>query len=344
MSAEVDDDTLGVALVGAGDVAGRHLPGWKKVRGGRLEVVVDVDEDRARAFAETWGIPRWETDFAAVAREAGVLAADICLPPHLHADAVRAFVEHGKHVLVEKPLTPTLAEGVELEKLVERAGVVGMVAENWPFATSTVQVMEMIARGDLGELFMVKAAHESAMFADLQLHARRHPWGLDPGTGGYMLRAGIHSLALAREILGEYEAIFAFSSRNRGFDRPVPDTETVVSARFRSGAVGSFSYTARSRHLGPRRMQLTLFGTRGHVWFDLLTGEVVGTVDGVETSVRSQAASIGYAEEVQHFVDCARAGRPPRTGFRQQLHGLAAVLAAYRSLEEGRPVSPDEMW
>lgn len=332
-----------LALVGAGDVAGRHMPGWQRVDGGRLDVVVDVDPSRARAFAERWGVPRWETEFEKVAGQGEVDGADICLPPHLHAEAVRAFVERGKHVIVEKPLTPTIEEARDLAALVGRSEVVGMVAENWRFATATEQVADLVERGALGDLFMVKAVHESDLFADLEMHAGKHPWGFEAPGGGFMLRAGIHSVNLARDFLGEYASLFAFSTENRGFDREAPDTDTVVSAKFRSGAVGTFCYTGRSRHLGPRRMQMTLFGTRGHVWFDLLTGEVVHTADGVETSTRSGRASLGYAEEVQHFVDCVRADSPPRTDFAQQIAGLAATLAAYRSLDEGRPVSPAEL-
>lgn len=334
---------LRVALIGAGDVAGRHMPGWQRTPDAAIELVVDQREDVAAGFAGRWEVPRWETAIDRAVEDDRIDAVDICLPPALHAEAVRACVDHGKHVLVEKPLTPDLESAVALTDAVEQTDVIAMVAENWPFSTAVRHLARLRESGDLGELFQLRAIHESDMFVDPDAHAAKHPWGLDPVSGTFLLRAGIHSIALARELLGEYDSVYACATHSRGFDREVPATDIAVAARFRSGGIASMSYTGRSQHLGPRRMQLAVFGTDGTAHLDLLTGEVVYSTRTTERVMREAAASLGYVEEIEHFVDRVFAGTPPETGFRAQLPGLAAVVAAHRSLTEGRPVEPEAL-
>jgi myo-inositol 2-dehydrogenase / D-chiro-inositol 1-dehydrogenase len=319
------------------------MTGWNSAPDVHLAAVVDHVPDVATRFAERWSVPRSMTSFEAVAEDPDIDAVDICLPPALHAPAVRACIAHGKHVLVEKPLSARLDEARELVAEVRAAGVIGMVAENWLFATATRHVARLVDEGALGDLFMVKAIHESDLFADLEAHAAKHPWGLHDESGGFLLRAGIHSIGLAREWLGEYESLVAYATDQRGYERPVPDTDIVVAAKFRRGGVGSMFLTARSRHVGPRRMQMTLYGTAGTVWFDLLSGDVLHTTAEREVATRTADASLGYREEIHHFIHCIRTGSEPRTGLEEQLGGLAATLAARRSLLEGGPVAPGDL-
>lgn len=111
-----------VAIVGAG-VAGEHLAAYLQLPA-RFEVVMVCDLETSRAErviadAGAAGVAVAPALDDALASEADLI--DICLPPHLHADAVIAAVRAGKHVICEKPLAPSLAEVDRVTDAADRA-------------------------------------------------------------------------------------------------------------------------------------------------------------------------------------------------------------------------------
>src|SRR5258705_3954691 len=93
-----------VVLLGAGFIADIHAESYHRfVPDAELVGVYSRSEDHARAFAHKHGIARWFTNLEeTLAQDCDV--ADVCLPNHLHARAVIAAAEAGKHVIIEKPL------------------------------------------------------------------------------------------------------------------------------------------------------------------------------------------------------------------------------------------------
>ena len=103
--------TLRVALVGCGTVARvNHLPGLRT--GGDADVVVFASRsaDSAQAARDLWGSGDVTTDWAAAVARDDVDAVHVCVPNALHAEVAGRALAHGKHVLVEKPITTTLAD------------------------------------------------------------------------------------------------------------------------------------------------------------------------------------------------------------------------------------------
>jgi predicted dehydrogenase len=112
-----------VAIVGAGGIAGhRHMPAIRE-QGDRIEVVaaVDVDGDRAAAFATEWGIPDSYTDLDTMLAATRPDLAIICTPPVAHRAGVAACLAAGAWVWCEKPPVLSLAEYDALAAL-EREG------------------------------------------------------------------------------------------------------------------------------------------------------------------------------------------------------------------------------
>ena len=108
-----------VGLIGCGSIARHHVKGWERVQEkglARVAATCDADAGQARAMAEQLGsakaFDQWEALF-----EEDLDAVDICLPHHLHRDAILAASEAGAHVLVEKPLCLTLQEAGEIRNV-----------------------------------------------------------------------------------------------------------------------------------------------------------------------------------------------------------------------------------
>ena len=98
-------------------------------------------------------------DYHALIREADIDAVDICLPHHLHADAILAAVAAGKHILCEKPMCISLAEADQIVDAVDRAGIVYMSGHNELFYPAIAGAKEAIDRGALGTPFILRS-HE----------------------------------------------------------------------------------------------------------------------------------------------------------------------------------------
>jgi len=333
---------MNVALVGAGRIAdGAHLPAWQEQDDAKVTVLVENRPDQANAIARKWGIPEWTVDYRAVLEREDIHAVDICLPPHLHATVTEEFLAHGKHVLVEKPMATTLEDAQRMVKAAAKSRAVLMVAENWPFASSTQRVLDLMERGVLGRVFLMKAHHESGLYIDRALETR--PWVLkaEKSGGGYLFDAGIHTINLARHLMGEFASVFAYASP--GFPPDTLEDDLVLVARFRSGALASMSFTGRSQHLGERKLGFSIFGTKGVAEFDIWSGRVSWTVSGFRTDIDEARFSRGFREEIRHFLDCLTSGRHPLTSGEQQIGTIAAALAIYQSLRERGPIDPADL-
>ncbi|MBV9547252.1 MAG: Gfo/Idh/MocA family oxidoreductase, partial [Chloroflexi bacterium] len=114
-------EALNIAILGAGDMAGRHARAWSNI-GHRVVSVTDIDRARANDLAEQYGA-RAYADFREAVADPGTDVISICLPLALHAKATIAAANHHKHVITEKPLCRTFSEADAMERAVQAAGV-----------------------------------------------------------------------------------------------------------------------------------------------------------------------------------------------------------------------------
>src|SRR5215471_18823341 len=121
------------------------------------------DVARARAYAETFGGRGFFGSYEAAAADPRVEALYLCTPHHLHEAHVALAAQAGKHILVEKPIARTLAEGRAMIAAAHQAGVTLMVAENARFMAVVRQCKRLIERGDVGDLRVVQL-HEETPF------------------------------------------------------------------------------------------------------------------------------------------------------------------------------------
>lgn len=330
----VVDQHLGIALVGAGDIAiSAHLPAWKS-NGQRVMWIVDRDAARAEEVARAWNVPRWTTSLEEALSADGVQLVDLCTPGVVHAQQIVSALEAGKDVLVEKPVTISLDELLHIEEHRHRLGRTVMVAENWPYATVPTAVLKLIERGEIGEVIQLQASHES----DLRLHRPAGSGAGDRDALGYFFTAGIHTVNLARHLVDDFATVSAFAVDPQPGEHYLVEDDLVLAASFASGAIGAFNFTGRSKHLGPRRLLFRVIGSDGVLEFDVWGGWLQVTSDGRRHSTQYSNASMGYHEEIAHLLHCLEAGTEPRTSTRQQIGTLAAVTASYASIEQRRQV------
>jgi predicted dehydrogenase len=143
--------SLGVIQVGAGLWGRSWAELVARARGFRLAALVDAGEDARTWAGETLGVPvfrRLERALAAVPAEAVLLVS----PPPTHRRLAEAAFAAGRHVLVEKPLAPTIADAAAIAAAARANRRVAMVTQNYRFRRQPRALAELLRDGALGAL------------------------------------------------------------------------------------------------------------------------------------------------------------------------------------------------
>lgn len=143
---------IGLAVIGAGYWGPNLIRASLATPSIRVEWLCDLDVDRARAVLGNSTAIRVTDSYDAVLADPAVAAVAIATPAGTHFELVRAALEADKHVLVEKPLTPSVAEGQKLADLAHRSGLVLMCDHTYCYTPAVQRIRELIRSGDIGEV------------------------------------------------------------------------------------------------------------------------------------------------------------------------------------------------
>src|SRR6266849_7188300 len=177
----IHDTLLRVGIIGAGNIAGAHIRGYlQAAKFARVSAVADVDAERAQRLAERVGNAQVFPDFRDMIASSLVDAVDVCLPHHLHKDAIVAAAAAGKHILCEKPLCMTIEEAEAVTHAVTTAGITLMCAHNQLFLPTVATARQMIRDGKLGKVY---AARTTDIFA-LTIDPDKLGWRARRATSG----------------------------------------------------------------------------------------------------------------------------------------------------------------
>lgn len=191
-------EKIKIGIVGAGNIANSaHLPAYRICRNAVPEAICDIDFERAKKTAETYGIEHVYASAEEMLEKADIEAVDICTWNNGHAPVCVAAAKAGKHVLCEKPLAMNLSQALEMQKAVEEAGVIFMLAVPSRFAYENMYLRDMYEKGELGDVYYAKTS---------AVRRRGTPtgWFTDRKTsgGGPVIDIGIHRIDAAWYLMG----------------------------------------------------------------------------------------------------------------------------------------------
>jgi myo-inositol 2-dehydrogenase / D-chiro-inositol 1-dehydrogenase len=332
----VADETVGVALVGAGRMGAFHAETLaRRLPGARLAAVADAAPGAAERLAGALGADRAYTDAAQLWDDPAVDAVVIASPARSHADLVVAAAAAGRHVFCEKPMAVTLPDADRAIDAARSAGVVLQVGFNRRFATDWRAARALLDAGTLGTPRLLRSL-------------TRDPGGFDPARvqpDTIFLETLIHDFdtlrflnpgAEAVEVHAVADALVEPAWRDRG----LLDT-AVVTVRFDNGAVAvaeacfeaSYGYDVRGEVLGSGGMVTLGDGRRSGLAFSGPAGRLVETVRGDQELFPG-----AYTAELAAFVEAVRTGTPALVTGEDARAALAIALAAAESVRTGRPV------
>ncbi|BCG75458.1 oxidoreductase [Mesorhizobium sp. 113-1-2] len=315
--------------------------------------------DPARSYADFAGMARSEA-----ARPDGIEAVSIVTPNHMHAPAIRAFLDAGIHVICDKPLTTTLAEALSLREAARVSGLVVALTHTYTGYPMLRQARAMVRNGDLGDIRIVQVEYAQDWLATKLEDGgnKQAEWRSDParsGAGGSIGDVGTHAFNLAGFVTGlEPDELCAelttFVSGRR------LDDNAQIMLRYENGARGSL-WCSQVAIGNENEVGFRVYGSKGAlewaqrdanqlVWSSLDQNRQIITRNGAGADQANRRASRvpaghpeGYLEafatlyrEVAEAIVAMRQGRSlaPETLFPtvdDGVKGMAFIDAAIRS-------------
>jgi predicted dehydrogenase len=223
------------AIIGVGNIALKgHLPAY--IQSERLkeeiEIVAAVDPSHANLAKAKELLPSAHT-YSAVGellRQEQVDFVDICAPPHSRREIIEAALDHGCHLLCEKPLATTAVEGRTIAERVRSKKVVFVPCHQYRYSKVWRTVKDLIDRGELGKLLFAQF-NIFRMKADSGTAEWQSEWRVDPkiSGGGILVDTGSHYFYLLSYLFGKPQRFTALTSTLRHHEYPVEDTALVVA-------------------------------------------------------------------------------------------------------------------
>jgi predicted dehydrogenase len=312
---------LRLGLLGYGWVAGTHAEAARSVGPDLLEVVAVAGHrgDRARAFAERFGIPTATEDWEAVVAADDVDAVIIGTPNALHHRQGMAALRAGKHVLVDKPMACTVADGEELLVTARTADRVLGVGHMWRHRGEVIALRDRIAAGALGR---VVRTHGHG------IHAGWGPsgWFTDPALagGGALIDMGIHAIDTVRFLLGDPQPVRVQASIGVGeFGDHGVDDDGIVLVDWEGGTRSVVEFGWWQPRLGGLEADTEVLGTSGHarIWSEPLPRP--------DSYVHCSVPM--YAAQLADFAQCCASGATPAASAEVGLTALRIVADAYQA-------------
>ena len=189
---------LRFGILSVAKINDRLIPAFKKAQNAELRAIASRDLGRARQAASAAGLPVAHGSYEALLADPTIDAVYIPLPNTLHDEWARRAADAGKHVLCEKPLTPTAAQAQALVDYCRAKGVTLMDGFMWPHHPRTAEMRRLIDAGEIGEVRRVSGAFTFRLPMDAG-NIR-----LQPGmAGGSLLDVGCYPVYGIRWAFGE---------------------------------------------------------------------------------------------------------------------------------------------
>jgi D-xylose 1-dehydrogenase (NADP+, D-xylono-1,5-lactone-forming) len=304
-------------------IAAELIPGFRRSPGNELVAVASRSRERAEAYAARHGIQTAHGSYEALLQDDQIDAVYIPLPNALHAQWVRAALESGKHVLCEKPLTPTAPEAEALFELATQKGLMLAEAFMYRHHPKTLRVRQLLREGSIGELQTIRCSFAFRV-ADPD-HDIRYSAEL---AGGALRDVGCYCVNFSTFAADAepYQVFGLARLASSGVDERFYGT-----LAFPSGAVAQFDCGLDM----PLTLGVTLVGSGGEIsvpmpWYAHLEPLAVFVNHGGEVTEIKTEGENAYLLEIEDLAAAIRGERRPEVEAAETLRNLR-VIEALRS-------------
>ena len=324
-----------VGVIGSG-FAEKHIEALDLIEEAEVVAICSRNEANARKICS--GSYYSFDNYLDMLKKENLDAAYICLPPHLHGELEKACSEYVKGMIIEKPVTTTLDQGLEILEYFKKAGTIVSVGYMNRYRNNLIKAKAHFAT-DPAVLI------NSAWCGELP---PPYWWRRREMSGGQLTEQCTHFLDAIRYISGEFEEVSAFS--NSGFIDDVEDFNVddsiVMNFRLKNGAIGNAMTSCFSHAHGGGELGLfTNLASRDVTYrfaehqMDL---EVQYATGHTETTVSKENAVL---LENKAFIQALSTGETSDilSSYEDSLETLKVSFAADLSIKEKRTVKISEL-
>lgn len=324
-------------LIGASNIASRHMIGAMRATGGEVRSVLSSSADRARDYAAKTGIPAGHADLDQLLADPDIDAVYISTTNEKHFPQAMAAIAAGKHVLCEKPLAMSVKDAVTMVRAAADAGLVFATNHHLRNAGTHLAIRDLVASGRIGTVLSVRVFHAVHLPPHLQ------GWRIDnPAAGGGVIPdITVHDADTVRFHLGEDPVEVVAMAAQSGMGQGVEDSVMSVWS-MPSGAqvMAHESFTHQFAGTG-----IEIHGAEGSIIArGVMTQQPMGEVTlvtGAGSAPVSYSTHDLYERAVGLFADAvAGKGRPSADG-RDGVASLAVAQAVAEAARTGRRTAVD---
>lgn len=339
---------IGIGIIGTGSISAQHIKAYQFFKERcRIRALYDRTYEKAAEKKEEFNLDcSVYTDYRELLEDDSVQMVSICLPPFMHAEIAEACMRAGKHVLVEKPMAPSLEECDRMIQVQRETGCyLGVVSQN-RYQKDNLFLKHAVERGKIGRVLFGKV--ESCWYRGENYYAPkwRGTWELE--GGGCVLNHAIHQIDLLNWIAGQPKEVYAAVENVNHSQSEVEDLATAV-LRYESGAVITLTTSLVTHGEG---QSLTLHGTKASLSAPFTVNSNVEQENGFPMENQKMRAQIeenykesgevlyanylGQIDDILEFLETGKSGGVSAFDGR---NAVEVATAVYASAAEGKTVS-----
>jgi phthalate 4,5-cis-dihydrodiol dehydrogenase len=328
---------LKVGIIGAGWFGGFHAQAIAQLEQVQLVAACSTNSASLEAFCARHDL-RGYTNASDLLQDPSIEAVVIATPHHQHTEITLQALQAGKHVLLEKPMAPTLEECQRIVQAAQNAHVTLMVGHTNRFSIQYRSAKAILESGELGAVRFASSTMSKFWF-----EPNRRPWHLERDTGGGMLlTAGIHALDRLMWLIG-HPVTSVTAQLGTHFHDQHADDGAMLFLRFANGAAASV--TSIGYQHGAPNHNTELIGTHGALRIDYANGVHIGRQERwtqVPNSSREDWMLEALVQEWRAFDQAIQTKTEPPVTASVAQDVMRVIFAAQTSSREQREVSPSE--
>ncbi len=330
-----------IAMLGTGFISDFYTNTLHNLRSNdRVVMAYSRSLERAKKFAERWGIPHYTDSMEKSVSHNDVNTVIVGLPNNLHLDAVKAAASTGKAVLCTKPLGRTATEARQMLDMVETAGVFHGYLEDLVYTHKTLKALNSVKNGALGDILWVRSR---------ETHPGPHSdwfWTKELSGGGAIVDMGCHCIEIARNFIGkDIRPVEVMCWADTQVKPIEAEDHGIGLVKYENGAIGQFEVSWNFR--GGMDLRDEVSGVEGTIRMDhfLRTGFEMFTAVGeggyvaekAETDkgwlfpVGDEVGALGYDNMFHEMFQCIDNGKKPMETFYDGYVVNAIIDACYAS-------------
>lgn len=329
-----------IGIIGAGHYGEAHAQAIAQLDDAAVAAASRTNAEALAEFTTRYGGAGY-TDYADLLNDRNVDVVVIATPHHLHTQIAIAAARAGKHILLEKPMAPTLAECHQIAEAAQTAGVSLMLGHVNHFAPAYSAAKAILESGEIGEVVLGTATMQKQW-----MEPNRRSWHLDRSTGGGVwMTVGVHPVDRMTWLINAPVTQVSAQLSTRFYDQKADDTG-MVFLRYANGAAGTVVAVGYSD--GAPKHLTELVCTRGALTVDYTSGVQIGRGDLWRTVPESLPKSDWMHEalvsEWEGFLHALDTHAPPPVPADFALHIMQIMFAAEESSVARREVLIEPAW